>query len=228
MDPGQTARVRDVFDDWAKRGRAEGMESGHGPAVRAALARLPLRPGGRFLDIGCGNGYAVRWAAERTGPEGLATGLDIAPGMIERAQLLSTDVPGVRFLEASWPEHPLEPASIDAILSMEVFYYLSDLGAALRAAHDVLVPGGQFALLMDHYEENPASHGWPEQLGVGMHRLSREGWRAALEAAGFEVLSQTQVRQVRGEGDEETWKHTLGTLLTMARRPLLGGTDTPA
>ena len=225
MDPEQVARVRDVFDDWALRGRAEGMEAGHGAAVRVGLDWLALQPGERFLDIGCGNGYAVRWAAAQAGPTGLAAGIDVAPAMVARARELSVDVPATEFQVATWPASPYPPAHFDAVLSMEVFYYLPDLQASLAAVRESLVPGGRFALLMDHYEENVASHAWPQQLGVGMHRLTRGAWWRALEEAGFEVEAQEQVRQPRGAEDEAAWKVQVGTLLLVARRPSLGGAE---
>ena len=39
-------RVRTVFDDWALRGRAQGMEQSHGPFARQAFDRLGLRVDG--------------------------------------------------------------------------------------------------------------------------------------------------------------------------------------
>ncbi len=79
----QTTRVRDVFDDWARRGRAEGMERGHGPTARQGFDRLEVGAGTRYLDIGCGNGYTVRWAAAAGAR---ATGLDVSAEMITRAR----------------------------------------------------------------------------------------------------------------------------------------------
>ncbi|MCA9536195.1 MAG: class I SAM-dependent methyltransferase [Myxococcales bacterium] len=58
------ASVRSLFDQWAQAGRAEGMQHSHTPAARQAFERLAVQPGQHYLDIGCGNGYSVRWAAE--------------------------------------------------------------------------------------------------------------------------------------------------------------------
>lgn len=210
-------RVRDVFDDWAQRGRAEGMEAGHGFAARRGFEGLALRPGQRYLDVGCGNGYSVRWAAEVVGAAGRAAGIDLAPRMIERAKALSPSA--CEFHVAGFPQHPFAPSSFDALFTMEVLYYLPDLEAGLAAVQELLVPGGCVAVLVDYYAENKASHGWPEDLSCPMHLLSREGWRAALGRAGLDVLDQTQVRYPLAPGAAPGWKQTHGSLLTLARRP---------
>jgi cyclopropane fatty-acyl-phospholipid synthase-like methyltransferase len=57
-------RVRTVFDGWARDGSADRMESSHSPFVRQAFDTLPLNRRSWYLDIGCGNGYTVRWAAD--------------------------------------------------------------------------------------------------------------------------------------------------------------------
>lgn len=217
QDEMSVARVRDVFDDWARRGRAEGMERGHAPVARRALEHLALGPTSRYLDIGCGNGYTVRWAAA-VAPEGRAVGLDVSEEMVERARRMSADLPNAEFHLAAFPDHPLKPESFDAIFSMEVFYYLPDLDAALAEVTRLLVPGGRFACVVDFYEENVESRGWPEDVGVPMRRLDMAGWRAAFERAGMTVPLQRQITLPPEEASEE-WKTTVGSLLTLGRRP---------
>jgi SAM-dependent methyltransferase len=211
-------RVRDVFEDWAERGRAEGMAESHTPFVRPVFDRLPLPPDGAYLDVGCGNGYTVRWAAEAS-PEGRAVGLDVSPRMIALARELSEEVPNAEYHVATFPDdHPLRPGAFDVIYAMEVFYYLPDLGAGLREVRRLLHPGGTFACQVDFYEENTASHAWPEDVGVEMTLLGEAGWRDAFEVAGLEVTDQFRVR-LAPEKASEPWKATEGSLVTMGRRP---------
>lgn len=210
-------RVRGVFEDWAERGRAEGMAESHAPFVRPVFERLRLPPDGTYLDIGCGNGYTVRWAAAAM-PDGSAVGLDVAPGMIDRARAESSAFPNAQFHVAAFPEdHHFEPASFDAIYSMEVFYYLPDLGAGLAEVRRLLRPGGLFACQVDYYRENTASHSWPEDMGVEMTLLGEDGWREAFESAGLDVTEQFRVR-LPPEEASEPWKATEGSLVTMGRR----------
>ena len=53
-----------VFDSWAKAGRAEEMEEGHGVTVGKFLGSISFDKPFSFLDIGCGNGWVVRKIAQ--------------------------------------------------------------------------------------------------------------------------------------------------------------------
>lgn len=211
-------RVRDVFEGWAESGRGQGMAESHIPFVRPVFEQLPLPRDGSYLDIGCGNGYTVRWAAEAA-PEGRAVGIDVSPRMITLARERSTAYPNAEYHVASFPDgHPLEPGGFDVIYSMEVFYYLPDLGEGLAEVRRLLRPGGVFACQVDFYEENAASHSWPEDVGLEMTLLSEAGWREAFEAAGLEVTDQFRVR-LQADEASDSWKATEGSLVTMGRRP---------
>lgn len=207
--------VRDVFDDWARRGRAEGMERGHGPTARQAFERLGVGPGTRYLDIGCGNGYTVRWAAD-IDPSVRAVGIDLSPEMVALAGRMTT-APNTDFVNAPFPTDAVA-GPFDAMFSMEVFYYLPDLGAGLRAARELLAAGGRFACVVDFYTENTASHGWADDMGLSLHLLSSAEWASAFEQAGLDVVEQARLHPPLDEGDEPTWKHTEGSLMTLGRR----------
>ena len=214
-DP-RLVRLRELFDGWARAGRADGMERGHGPAARMAFDRLPLERDAWYLDIGCGNGYTVRWAAEKA-PEGWAVGIDLSPEMISLARSLSSELPNVQFQVASFPDTRLPHGCFDAVLSMEALYYLPDLPGALQEIARLLVPGGSFACIVDYYRENPASHDWPRDLGVPMTLLDEAGWREALEEAGLEISEQTRLR-LPPDLASQPWKTTEGSLLTVGVR----------
>jgi len=227
-DPGKMAgverkgepmsKVREIFDDWARGGRAEGMEKGHGPAARMAFERLKVGPSSRYLDIGCGNGYTVRWAAAAA-PEGVCVGIDLSEEMITRARSLSAGVSNVAFRAGSFPGIELPEAPFDAVFSMEVFYYLPGMDAALTAVRRLLAPGGRFACVVDYYGENTASHSWPSDLGVPMTLLDAEGWADAFRRAGLAVIEQARLRlpPQKAVGDN-AWKATQGSLLTLGAR----------
>ena len=216
VDP-RVVQLREVFDAWARDGRAEGMERGHGVAARRAFDLLEFPREGWYLDVGCGNGYTVRWAAEAA-PDGWAVGIDLSPAMIERARAVSGAFPNIEFQVASFPDTMLPHGCFDAVLSMEVVYYLPDLDAALREIARLLVPGGRFACVVDYSEENVASHRWPEEMGVEMTMLDVAGWRRAMERVGLLVAAQERVTQPAAAGLPE-WKVREGSLLTLARRP---------
>ncbi len=190
-DP-QTQRVRKVFDEWAIGGRAEGMERRHGPFARRAFDWLALSPNERYLDVGCGNGYSVRWAAAIDASVD-ALGLDVAPAMIELATRMSAGLPNAHFTCDGFPSASLKPASFAAIFSMEALYYLPDLDGALAEICRLLSPEGRFACVVDFFEEHEESRQWPTDLGVAMTRLSMAEWRDAFVRAGLEVCQQERV-----------------------------------
>lgn len=205
-------RLAQEFDAWAEAGRADSMETGHMPTAGQALARIPFDPDEpqRFLDLGCGNGYAVRWAAERMHPDAQATGIDVSPRMLTAALGATTaweeareelwerigEAPppaaAIVFEEATFDSLPFADASIDIVFSNEALYYAPDLDAALKEAVRVLAPGGTVHLCIDHYQENTISHDWADKTGLGMHMMTRTGWADTLARHGL-----TDVRTVR-------------------------------
>lgn len=214
--------VRATFSDWCRRGRAEGMERDHAPAARVAFERLDLAEDGRFLDVGCGNGYAVRWAAHAA-PRGLAVGVDLSSDMIEHAATLVDGLDNVRFLagnvtDLSLTELSVDGAPFDAVFSMEALYYVPRLDDTLRYIANLLRPGGRFASTVNFYEENDASASWPADVGVDMNRLDAAGWKRAFENAGFREVEQDRIRLKPAETDD-AWKVSEGSLWTMGCRP---------
>ena len=80
----------DIFGQWAKQGKDEGMEKGHAAAVKEMLnfayhERYELGEKFSFLDLGCGNGWVVRQVAEN-GLCKRAVGVDGAQQMIFNAE----------------------------------------------------------------------------------------------------------------------------------------------
>src|SRR5438128_2380858 len=55
------------------------------------LAIGPVGPGETVVDIGCGAGMDLLLAARRTGPRGLAIGIDMTDAMVERARAVSAE-----------------------------------------------------------------------------------------------------------------------------------------
>jgi len=212
-------RVTTLFDEWSTNGRAEGMEDGHTPMARTAFERLGVAAGYTYLDIGCGNGYTVRWAAG-IDPTVQAIGIDVSGGMVERARSQSTAFENARFIHAPFPLPILKAQSFDCILSMEAFYYFKELQWALVSTIRLLKPGGLFACVIDYYEENQASAGWDEMTGINLNRLSRAQWVKEMESVGFEIVEHTQLKAELAPGDTADWRHTHGSLYLLCRRPL--------
>lgn len=198
------SKVADLFDDWAKRGRAEGMEEGHGQTAASTLAGIHIEPGMRMLDLGMGNGWASRHAAKH-GAEAL--GIDLSQEMVDRANGLAEGTTA-RYVQGDFANLPMEDDSIDLIWSMEALYYAPDVPAVLKEIRRVAKPDAQLHILIDFYRENEYSHSWPEDVGVPMTLLSVDEWIAALADAGFTAKPE----RLLATGDAEDWKKTEGTL----------------
>jgi len=207
----------DVFDTWAQDGRDAWMEKGHGPIARRVFQSLRLSPDAWYLDLGCGNGYTVRWASALLS-RGRAFGIDASPRMIERARALSAGDPRAVFALAVFPLHDLPLSSFDVVFSMESLYYMRDIPAALGEVYRLLKPGGVFVSAIDFYEENRISHGWVSYVGAGMSLWSARRWKRAFERAGFTEVSQERL-VIPAEQAVERWHSTAGSLVTRGRRP---------
>lgn len=208
--------VANLFDDWAKRGRAEGMEKGHMKTAGHLLSGLRFEGGVRFLDLGCGNGWAGRFAAEM----GARTrGIDASPEMVKRAnELASKKRLAARFQTGDFADLPFDDGSFDVVWSMEAIYYAPDPDEVLREIQRVLTPGGTFHMLIDHYEENEASHSWPEDTGVPMVLRSVDEWGYALQNAFFQDIQVARLKADPKDAGDDEWKVTEGTLYVSGRK----------
>ncbi|MGY1695115.1 class I SAM-dependent methyltransferase [Geodermatophilus sp. SYSU D00814] len=138
---GMRERVAGVFDRAAPTYDAVGVEM-FGPIAERLVTELDPRPGERVLDVGCGRGAVLLRAAARVGPTGSVTGVDLAPGMVERARAAAeaTGVPAdVRIADAEDPGG----GPYDVVASSLVLFFLPDPAAALRAWRALLVDGGR-------------------------------------------------------------------------------------
>ncbi|MEE2749804.1 MAG: class I SAM-dependent methyltransferase [Myxococcota bacterium] len=202
----KTPTTESTFDAWAVNGRAEGMEQSHRPRALVALERIPIGPGQRILDLGCGNGWATRWLAHATGPNGQATGIDLATQMVTRAQAVDNNPPQVAFQQGSFASLPFQDGSFEHAFSMESLYYADDLGEALTEVARVLSPGGSLCVCTDFFEENPYCLDWPGMMQIPMQLLSSAGWVEAFEQAGFhrvETVRCLDPRPITADTSEE-------------------------
>ncbi len=151
--------------------------------ARSVLRRVPLPPGARLLDAGCGVGGGLRWLAEF----GTVTGIDWHPLAAQYASRVSA-----RVARASVQALPFPAASFDAVTSFEVLYHLAvrDDVAALREFARVLRPGGWLLLRVPAHDQLRGAH---DRHVHTRHRYAAGELRAKLLAAGFHVQRLTPV-----------------------------------
>lgn len=107
-----------------------------------------LQPGEKVLDLGCGAGGDCFLAAEVVGPSGSVIGVDMTPEMVARAEKnrKGHGVANIEFRLAPIEQLPLEPASIDVVLSNCVINLAPDKEQVYREIYRVLQPGGRIAI----------------------------------------------------------------------------------
>lgn len=130
------------------------VESFAGVANHWMLGRI--EPGEVVLDLGCGAGTDLLIAAQMTGPEGRAVGVDMTATMLTRVRESAVEMGlvNVELHEALIERLPLEGASVDVVISNGVLDLVPDKDAVMDEIDRVLRPGGrlQFADVVIHRE----------------------------------------------------------------------------
>ena len=117
------------------------------PVSVPLLDAAALKPGERVLDVACGTGVIARLAAQRVGPTGLVTGVDISPDMIDVAQSIDAPAsPVINWHVSDAASLPLPDRAYDVVLCQLGLMFIEDRHAALTEARRVLTEGGRVAI----------------------------------------------------------------------------------
>lgn len=157
------------------------------PRVDRVIDLLGLKPGRRYLDIGCGTAAYAHLVARRAGLAEAPLCLDLAaePGPVD---------------VVAWPEQlPLPGASFDAITCFYFIRRFDDdvvhgLGAEIAR---VLAPGGSALIL----EVAPMRAAWLDRIhrrvvSAGCDAVDLRGWgrlAALLTESGFDAIDLVNV-----------------------------------
>ena len=118
-----------------------------GPWAPSLVDAGGVAAGERVLDLACGTGVVARIAAQRAGPRGHVTGLDLNAGMIAVARSLpAPEGAPLEWLEGSALAIPLREASVAVVLCQQGFQFFPDKPLAMREMRRVLEPEGRLAL----------------------------------------------------------------------------------
>jgi SAM-dependent methyltransferase len=130
------------------------VESFAGVANPWTLGRI--EPGEIVVDLGCGAGTDLLIAAQMTGPDGRAIGVDMTAAMLEQARTSAArlSLENVALHEGLIESLPIEDASVDVVISNGVIDLIPDKEAVFDEIDRVLRPGGrlQIADVVIHHE----------------------------------------------------------------------------
>jgi SAM-dependent methyltransferase len=116
------------------------MEDG----ARIFYERLDIPAGCQLLDVACGSGQVALWAA-RDGVN--ATGVDIAPNLVARAQARArAENLNARFIEGDAEDLPFEDSSFDVVTSLVGAMFAPRPELVAQELLRVCSPGGMIAM----------------------------------------------------------------------------------
>ncbi len=108
---------------------------------------IDLKPGLRFLDVGCGTGWAVRYVAGLLKDQGEFYGVDLSGKMIEAAQAQSGGFDHVHFYKANAGQIPLESGGVDCAICTNSFHHYAEPVKVLSEIRRLLAAKGRFYIL---------------------------------------------------------------------------------
>jgi SAM-dependent methyltransferase len=118
-----------------------------GPIGLRAMEGMGVSPGERVLDVGCGCGHSTLQLADRVGPGGSVTGIDVSRVMLERARLRAAGRANVHFVNVDAQTASLPAGSFDLVFSRFGVMFFADPEAAFANLRSGLGPGGRLGFV---------------------------------------------------------------------------------
>jgi SAM-dependent methyltransferase len=156
---------------WWYRGRRR--------VLRAAIERLPLVPGPRVLDAGCGSGRMLDELAHY----GRVCGVDLSSEAVAAARSRGHEV-----VRAAIEAMPFGDATFDLVSCLDVIEHTPDDRATLAELLRVTRPGGLLIATVPAYQ---ALWSWHDEVNRHFRRYDARGLRAVARGAGWDVVGDT-------------------------------------
>lgn len=185
-----------------------------------------IAPGEVVLDLGSGSGTDALLAAVASGPDGRAIGIDMTEQQLAKARGLAEQagIANVEFRQGQIEGPPVEPGSVDCVISNGVVNLSADKAAVFAAAAAALRPNGRLAIA-DIVSATQLPEGitcdaslWAACIGGAMQR---DRYIETIEEAGFEILTlrdNDKYRFVSDRADNATQKYGVTSISLLARR----------
>ena len=136
---GQLARPHGILSPFVARALNRGNEK----AIAAAVDAAAIERGAVAADIGFGGGAGLRHLLDGVGDDGVVHGVEIADDMLRRAGSKFGSDARLRLARGSLTELPLDDGSVDALITVNTVYFISQLDTACAELARVLRPGGR-------------------------------------------------------------------------------------
>jgi SAM-dependent methyltransferase len=153
--------------------------------LQALVEGSALSAGKVLVDLACGAGGPGLWAAKESASR--LVGIDFSATAIQRAseRVGPLGMSGkATFSQGTFEATGLEPASADAVMSVDALQYVPDKAAALAEVARILRPGGRFAFVAFELDLDRASGLWDDPVS---------DYRPLLEELGFGVDQYKQI-----------------------------------
>lgn len=172
-----------------------------GAKATADLAELAgIEVATRVLDVGSGLGGPARFLAVNIGCR--VMGVDLNPPFVEAARFLSRRTGQgdlTTFQTATALDLPFIPGAFDAVLLQHVAMNIADRAGLYREIRRVLVRGGRFATFDVVRATGEPTYPLPwARTPEGSFLLGADATRAAVEAAGFQLVTWRDDTQAAG------------------------------
>jgi SAM-dependent methyltransferase len=148
--------------------------------LRAELDRLPLGPGTRLLDAGCGSGRTLDELAHY----GQVSGVDLSPVAVDHAR--GRGHADVRV--APVEQMPFADGTFDVVTCLDVIEHTPDDRASLAELARVTRAGGLMLVTVPAYQALWSPH---DEANLHYRRYSRRQLRTAATDSGWDIVSDT-------------------------------------
>jgi ubiquinone/menaquinone biosynthesis C-methylase UbiE len=114
---------------------------------KKVISLANLQKNTNFLDLGCGTGWAVRYASGLLNAQGNFVGIDISEGMIAKAKEHSRGLTKIKYYKAGAEDLPLENSYFDVVICTNSFHHYLNPEKAIHEAYRVLKQEGEIYIL---------------------------------------------------------------------------------
>ena len=172
------------------------------------------QPGEVCVDLGCGRGNDVIRMAQAVGDNGLAYGIDITDGMLEKAKSNAArlEISNAQFIKSELEDIKLPSGIADLVISNCTINHASDKPAVWKEIFRILKKGGRFVVsdiyslneVPEEYKNDPAA---VAECWAGA--IEKDIYLKILEQAGFNNITIIEESQPYPKGKIEVASFTI-------------------